>query len=139
MTTVSTLNGRYGSKRFKNPFIANNVIYVYPILIRLLRTVWIAGDVVVKPRDTCKYLGICDHRVYTGMGHLLNALAKLGIAERLNNSKPRRYKIYIKYFTRYLPICRIDRGEDYCIDKGCGGLGICPYWRIKQFLNGDRQ
>jgi len=136
VTQATTPYKVYGAWGFKNASLANRLLYAYPILVMLLR---VKGSFELRARDTCRYLGICDHYTITCVGCLLSFLARLGLAKRLNGRRPVKYVVDPLVFSRYLWLCRIDRGEDYCSDKGCSGLGICPYWRIKQFLNGDRQ
>ena len=131
MAQATTPYRVYGAWGFKNASLANRLLYAYPILVMLLR---VKGSFELRARDTCRYLGICDHYTITCVGCLLSFLASLGLAERLNGRRPIRYVVKPLVFSRYLWLCRIDRGEDYCIDTGCSGLGICPYWRIKQEL-----
>jgi len=131
VTQATTPYKVYGARGVKNASLASRLLYAYPILIRLLR---VKGSFEVKARDTCRYLGICDHYTITCVGRLLSFLTRIGLAKRLNGRRPVKYVVDPLVFSRYLWLCRIDRGEDYCSDKGCSGLGICPYWRIKQAL-----
>ncbi len=130
--TVSSSN-KYVSPRLKNSSYTTRVFNAYPILIELLRR---KGVFEVRARDACIYLGLCSHYILTSLGCLLNLLSRLGLAEKHNRSRPIRYTVDRLVFSRYLWLCRIDRGEDYCIESGCSGLGICPYWRIKRALLG---
>lgn len=122
---------RYVFVKPKNAGVITSVLSVYPILIRLLR---VKGSFVVKARDACGYLGICDHYTLTSLGRLLSLLSKIGLAKKLNNRRPIRYALDPIEFLKYLEICRIERGEDYCIETGCSGLAACPYWRLRKAL-----
>ncbi|MCD6488029.1 MAG: hypothetical protein J7K21_02270 [Desulfurococcales archaeon] len=125
---------KYRCSGLKNAGYAARVLRAYPVLIMLLRRLPAYNTFVVKPRDACRYLGLCSHHILTSLGLLLSVLSRMGLATRLNNSRPVHYALDPMVFLRYLDTCRIERGEDYCIDTGCSGLGVCPYWRLKVFL-----
>ena len=132
-TEKTLLCTMYRVDRAKNTSYITSVLRAYPVLVKLLRA---KHGFVVKARDICWYLGICDHYTITCLGRLLSLLSRMGLATRLNNSRPVHYALDPMVFLRYIEICRIERGEDYCIETGCSGLGICPYWQIRKALQG---
>ncbi len=134
---VSLVKYRFGSD--KNASYITSILDVYPVFVELLRVLPYRKSIVVKARDVCVYLGRCDHYTITSMGKLLSFLEKLGLAIKLNNSRPIHYVLDREMFSRIKMFCMIDRSEDYCVEHGCSLLGICPYWLIKQLKGDDRQ
>ncbi|MEM4976137.1 MAG: hypothetical protein QXT64_02305 [Desulfurococcaceae archaeon] len=120
------------SRRSESPH-ARGLLKVYPEFVELIKILPYRRTIVVKPRDLCIYMGICDHGKLTWIGILLSFLEKQGLAKRHNNSRPRRYRLS-QQFTLIKQICRInEQDEDYCVETGCSLLGICPYWVLKQW------
>ncbi|NPA98026.1 MAG: hypothetical protein GXO43_01470 [Crenarchaeota archaeon] len=128
---------KYVDFRDKNAGFYSGLLRIYPLFVNLLRVLPSNGSIVVKPRDACIYLGICDHYTFTALGKLLSFFERIGLAKRLNNTRPKHYLLDHDMFSRVRTICKIEKGEDYCIETGCSLLGICPYWAIKQ-LRGDK-
>lgn len=120
----------------KNASYYASLLSAYPLLVELLRVLPYERNIVVKARDICIYLGKCDHYSLTSMGRLLSFLEKTGLAKRLNNSRPIHYLLDHDLFTRIKLFCRVERGEDYCIESGCSLVGVCPYWKIKDSVKG---
>lgn len=120
------------SRRSEGSSDTSGLLKIYPVFVELIKTLPYSRIIVVKPRDLCIYMGICDHGKLTWIGKLLSFLEKQGLAKRYNNSRPRRYRLS-KQFTLIKQICRIEQGEDYCVESGCSLLGICPYWVLKQW------
>ena len=72
----------------KLPFSTRSPISLQILTIIVLRK----HSHVVKPRDVRKFYGY-DRRIATHIGIILNALVKAGLAKRLNNARPRRYRL----------------------------------------------
>ncbi|MEM1831058.1 MAG: hypothetical protein QXJ97_05955 [Desulfurococcaceae archaeon] len=120
------------SRRSENSSHISGLLKIYPLFVGLIKTLPNRRIIVVKPRDLCIYMGICDHGKLTWIGKLLSFLEKHGFAKRYNNSRPRRYRLN-KQFILIKQICRIEQGENYCIESDCSLLGLCPYWVLKQW------
>ncbi len=136
MGSVQVSLVKYGFVMDKNASYTTSLLSVYPLLVRLLHVLPYEKHIVVKARDVCIYLGVCDHYTLTSMGRLLSFLEKIGLAKRLNNTRPIHYLLDHDMFSRVKMICEIERGEDYCIETGCSLLGNCPYWLIKSLRGG---
>jgi hypothetical protein len=103
----------------------------YALLLRILRT---RNYLTVKARDACR-VGECDVATLTTLGTLLSLLARLGYAERLNNSPPVRYRLKPTWmWERVKLICSLncERG-----DVLCGLYGQCPYHALVKALGGE--
>ena len=136
MECVQVPNNNYVVSLDKNTSITASIFNVYPLFVELLRVLPYRKHIVVKARDVCIHLKICDHYTLTSMGRLLRLLEKLGLAKRLNNTRPIHYLLDHDIFSKVKQFCRIEKGEDFCIETGCSLLGICPYWRIKYLRRG---
>lgn len=106
----------------------------YALLLRILRT---RNYLTVKARDACR-VGECDVATLTTLGTLLSLLARLGYAERLNNSSPVRYRLKPTWmWERVKLICSLNCEKG---DALCGLYGQCPYHELlKRCLRGERR
>ncbi|MEM4684479.1 MAG: hypothetical protein QXW45_06905 [Thermosphaera sp.] len=115
---------------YQNPL--KNILQTYIHFIRLLKAKKPGQVIVVKAKDTCTLLDICDMESLINMGRLLKKLEEYGLAVRINDSRPPRYMLD-GVFNKIREICRLDgKGEEFCIESGCSLLGICPYWKLRQ-------
>jgi len=106
----------------------------YALLLRILRT---RNYLTLKARDACR-VGKCDAATLTALGTLLSLLARLGYAEKLNNSPPVRYRLKPAWmWERVKLICSLDCEKG---DALCGLYGQCPYHELlKRCLRGERR
>lgn len=114
---------------------SGQTLRAYPILVKLLKTKKpVRIGFIVKPRDICIVLGVCDKYSLTMMGRLLALLEKNNLAVSWNSSRPKRYLLHDPVFMYVREICRLDeKTDEFCIETGCSLLGICPYWVLKQW------
>ncbi len=81
----------------------------------------------IKARDLVIY-GLVDwsnHQEITRLGLLLSRLVELGLAKKLNSSRPVRYKLIPpKLWKEWARIC-----DFQCESEGtiCSLIGVCPY------------
>ena len=98
----------------------------YALLLRILRT---RNYLTVKARDACR-VGECDVATLTTLGTLLSLLARLGYAEKLNNSSPVRYRLKPTWmWERVKLICSLNCEKG---DALCGLYGLCPYYGFRK-------
>ncbi len=98
------------------------------------------GTLYVKARDLALYCGIEDHGRITRLGSLLALLARLGLAVKHNRRRPTRYSLIPQdMWWMFIDICGfLEHGQRYrCTTDGsvCGLAGICPYWKVRQYLH----
>ncbi len=136
MKCVQVPSNKYVFSVDKNTSLITSLLTVYPLFVKLLKTLPYEKYIVVKARDVCIRLKICDRYTLTSMGRLLSFLEKIGLAKRLNNTRPVHYLLDYEMFSRVREICEIEGGEDFCIETGCSLLGVCPYWKIKYLRRG---
>jgi hypothetical protein len=87
----------------------------------------------ISVRDITLFIGL-DGRLYrTQFGILLNKLCEVGLAERVRNLKPRKYRLKPEsLWIRFVNTCNFR-----CESEGgvCSLAGICPYWVLRNALN----
>jgi hypothetical protein len=86
----------------------------------------------ISVRDITLFIGLEGRLYRTQFGILLNKLCDVGLAERVRNLKPRKYRLKPDtLWTRFVNIC-----DFRCESEGgvCSLVGECPYWRLKNAL-----
>jgi len=110
----------------------NNIFtdkHIREYLNYLIEIVRLKGKLKVCVRDIIYFIGLYEPIHLTRFGILLNKLSELGLAKRLTDYKPRKYRLEPQQlWLRYVEICDFRCNSDSTL---CSLAGICPYWVLK--------
>jgi len=94
----------------------------------LITVVRIKKKLKVCVRDI--YLLGLDRKIdITRFGILLNRLYELGLAKKIKNSRPRKYRLEPQQlWIKFVDVCDFRCNSDSTL---CSLIGVCPYWVLK--------
>ena len=115
------------SKSFNGNIFRPNHVREY--LGYLIEIIQIKRKLRISVSDITLLLGLYDNIHRTRFGILLNDLCDVGLAERVRNTKPKKYRLKpTELWLKFVSICDFKCESDSSI---CSLSGICPYWVLK--------
>ena len=109
----------------------NNIFtdkHIREYLNYLIEIVRLKGKLKVCVRDIY-LIGLYKSVHLTRFGILLNKLSEVGLAKRVNNYKPRKYRLEPQQlWENFINICDFKCNSDSTL---CSLISVCPYWVLK--------
>jgi hypothetical protein len=114
------------------------LIWIREYLALLLDLLEAKRSLKLKTRDFTTLLGINNPGVLANLGKLLTLLERAGLAICWNGERrwrPKRYTLVPKeLWRRYIEVCGKARFRCETDGSVCGLIGVCPYWRLIEYL-----
>jgi hypothetical protein len=113
-------------------------LQIQKYLALLLDLLEVKRSLKVKTRDLTSLFGIDNPGILANLGRLLALLERAGLAICWNGEgrwRPKRYTLVPKeLWRRYVEVCGRVRFRCETDGSACGLVGVCPYWRLIEYL-----